>query len=56
MIPYDPEETFICSDCGKVAKIYYSSNNNPDICVFCDTEDDYDDSYYEDDSESPWNE
>jgi hypothetical protein len=56
MIYSDPEESFICADCGKVTKIYYQSNNNRDICVFCDTEDDYDDSYYEDDSESPWDE
>jgi hypothetical protein len=56
MIPYYPEETFTCADCSKVAKVYYQSNNNQDICVFCDTEDDYDDSYYEVDSESPRNE
>lgn len=53
MILYDPEETFVCVDCGKSGKVYYRSNNNEDICVFCNTTDDYDDSYYEDDSDSP---
>jgi hypothetical protein len=56
MIPYDPEETFTCADCGKVSKVYYRSDYNEDICVYCDTSDDYDEDYYEDDSDSPWNE
>jgi hypothetical protein len=56
MIPYDPEETFICDSCGKAMKVYYRSDYNEELCVHCDTDNDYDDSYYEDDSDSPWNE
>lgn len=58
MIYRNLEDTFCCSGCGKTMKEYYRSNNDTDLCIYCDTSDDYDDGgdYYEDDSDSPWNE
>jgi recombinational DNA repair protein (RecF pathway) len=50
MKPYDPEDTFICAECGRETKEYYRSVQDDDICVFCNTDDDYDD-YYEDEED-----
>lgn len=54
MIYPDLEESFCCDNCGHVHKLYYMSVHVEGMCVFCDTTDDYDDDYYEDDSDSPW--
>lgn len=56
MIYDPPEESFICPNCGKLTKEYYRSTGYEEVCVFCDETNDYDDDYYEDDSDSPWNE
>jgi hypothetical protein len=56
MIYNEPEESFICPGCGKLTREYYRSIYDTELCIFCDTEGDYDDDYPEDDSESPYNE
>lgn len=56
MIYHDLEESFCCENCGHSFKLYYMSVNVEGMCVFCDSTDEYDDDYYEDDSDSPWNE
>jgi hypothetical protein len=50
MKPHDPEDTFICSGCLREVKEYYRSDYDEELCIHCDTDDDYDD-YYEDEED-----